>query len=151
METAKAIYLDMDGTFVDLYGVDDWLNYLISEDSYPYFVAKPLVNLSVLARQLNRIQRAGYVIGIVSWCSRDGSEEYNKQVIETKIKWLQLHLPSVSWDEIHIVEYGTPKSCVVDCPCGILFDDEKKNRMEWAKEGFAFDAENLLSILRHIV
>ena len=40
----KTINFDMDGTFVDLYGVKNWLDYLINEDITPYKTAKPLVN-----------------------------------------------------------------------------------------------------------
>lgn len=147
----KAIYLDMDGTFVDLYGVENWLDYLINEDNFPYLTAKPLVNLSVLARRLNKLQRNGYTIGIVSWLSKNGSEEYNERVTAAKKFWLQKHLPSVHWDEIHIVKYGTPKFSVVEYPDGILFDDEKQNRLDWDKMGMAFNVDNLIEILTYVL
>ena len=51
------IYLDCDGTWVDLYGVDNWLDYLLAENVYPYANAKPLVNLSLLARTIHELQR----------------------------------------------------------------------------------------------
>ena len=54
------ICFDMDGTIADLYGVDGWLNYLIAEDIRPYKEAKPIVNMNVLARRLNALQRAGH-------------------------------------------------------------------------------------------
>ena len=50
----RAIYLDCDGTFIDLYGVDDWLNDLINEKVRPYKIAQPLVNLNYLARLLKK-------------------------------------------------------------------------------------------------
>ena len=34
----KAIYFDLDGTLANLYGVENWLEYLIKEDTYPYDV-----------------------------------------------------------------------------------------------------------------
>ena len=55
----KAINFDMDGTLADFYGVENWLDYLINENPYPYEVAKPLVNMSILARRLNKLQREG--------------------------------------------------------------------------------------------
>ena len=51
------IYFDMDGTIADLYGVENWLDYLINSDATPYKVAKPLINLNSLARVLNNKQK----------------------------------------------------------------------------------------------
>ena len=53
------INFDMDGTIADLYGVENWLTYLINEDTFPYANAKPLLHLSSLARKLNTLQKAG--------------------------------------------------------------------------------------------
>jgi hypothetical protein len=146
----KAIYFDMDGTIANLYGVENWLSYLINEQTKPYREAKPLINMRELGRELNRVQNIGYQIGVVSWLSKGGSEEYNRKVTATKKTWLKKHLGSVEWDEIHIVEYGTPKSTVVRHSRGILFDDEKGNRLEWNREGMAFDVKNILEVLRNL-
>ena len=102
------IWFDMDGTIADLYGVDGWLDYLINSDVYPYANARPLLHLSALARMLNKLQREGYEIGIISWLSKSGTDEYNKAVTDAKIKWLKKHLASVQFNAIHIVKYGTP-------------------------------------------
>ena len=59
------IWFDMDGTIADLYGVKNWLPMLIDEDPTPYEIARPLVNLSRLARYLNRLQKKGFEIGII--------------------------------------------------------------------------------------
>ena len=144
----KAIYFDMDGTIANLYGVDGWLEMLINEDTTPYAKAMPLVRLATLARILNRLQKDGWHIGIVSWLSKNGSEEYNKAVTETKIEWLANHMPSVRWNEIKIVKYGTPKSMVVSKSNGILFDDEEQNRVNWT--GKAYDVHNILEILKNL-
>ncbi len=66
----KAIYFDMDGTIADLYGVENWLDSLIHEQTKPYRVAKPLVNMRKLGRLLNLLKEQGYHIGIVSWLSK---------------------------------------------------------------------------------
>ena len=142
----KAIYFDMDGTIADLYGVEGWLNDLESENERPYATAKPLIRMSALARVLNRLQREGYTIGIVSWLSKGGSDDYNEKVAYAKQKWLKQHLASVNFDEINIVKYGTPKSTAVNVQGGILFDDEEKNRTEW--NGTAFDVDNIIEILK---
>lgn len=139
----RAIYLDMDGTFVDLYGVEDWLPDLRAERVRPYVEARPLVNMSGLTRALNRLHRAGWSINIISWTSRGGSPAYNEAVATAKREWLARHMPSVKFDEIHIIEYGTPKS---SCGDGILFDDEERNRDEWP--GAAYDAKFMMNVLK---
>ena len=80
----REIWFDMDGTIANLYGVDGWLNDLINEDIRPYAVARPLINMQVLARVLNRLIKNGWAIGIVSWTSKNGTIEYNKKVAEVK-------------------------------------------------------------------
>ena len=143
----KAIYFDMDGTIADLYGVEGWLDDLIAENTRPYAEAKPLLNLSLLARYIHKAQKMGYIVGVISWLSKSGTPEYNKAVTEVKRDWLKKHLPSVEWDEIHIVEYGTPKSTCRTCP-GILFDDEERNLKEWGAG--AVIASSLLEVLRNL-
>lgn len=139
---AKKIYFDMDGTIADLYGVQGWLEDLMAGETRPYAEAKPMVNMSRLARHLNTLQRAGYEIGIISWLSKNGTDEYNRQVTETKIAWLRAHLASVEFNEIHIVKYGTPKQTLGK---GILFDDELPNREKWG-EG-AYEPKDIFEIL----
>ena len=87
----RAIYFDMDGTIANLYGVENWLAHLEAEEVTPYICAKPLCNMSLLARYLNKLQQSGYHIGIVSWTSKCGTEEYNEAVVEAKMKWLATH------------------------------------------------------------
>lgn len=142
------INFDMDGTIADLYGVENWLEYLLAEDTTPYAVATPLVRLATLARRLNTLQRNGYEIAVISWLSKSGSDEYNEKVTEVKLDWLKKHLPSVAWDRITIVPYGTPKQNFCNNPLDVLFDDEERNRENWT--GRAYDVQNILEILREI-
>ena len=141
------IWFDMDGTIADLYGVDGWLENLINEDTRPYDIAKPLVNMAYLARLLHKVQANGYEIGIISWTSRSGSDLYNGEVALAKMVWLHKHLASVEWDSIKIVPYGTNKRTA--CGGGILFDDEQGNRDTWG-EG-AYSPENILSVLKGLL
>ena len=142
------IWFDMDGTIANLYGVENWLDYLMSEDVYPYAVATPLLRMCSLAKVLNRLQREGYGIGIISWLSKSGTTEYNAKITETKKKWLKKHLASVKWDEINIVPYGTPKEKYAK-ENDILFDDEKKNRENWTGS-IAFDVFNIMDVLKSL-
>ena len=142
------INFDMDGTIADLYGVENWLDYLIEENTFPYDIAKPLLRLSTLARKLNTLQKIGYDIAIISWLSKSGTEEYHQEVTRAKILWLQKHLPSVSWDRVTIVPYGTPKENYCYNVNDILFDDEERNRENWT--GQAFDVHDILGILTNL-
>jgi hypothetical protein len=139
----KKIWLDMDGTIADLYGVEGWLNMLIDQDPTPYRMAEPMLNMSALARLLHKAQRLGYEVGIISWLSKTATAEYDLAVTQAKVEWLELHLPSVEWNEIKIVAYGTPKHELCK---GMLFDDEEHNRREWGIG--AYEPCELLEILR---
>jgi hypothetical protein len=57
-------------------------------------------------------------------------------------------LPSIEFDEIKIVKYGTPKSEVVSIANGILFDDEEQNRKEW--KGQAYNEKEIIKILKNL-
>lgn len=141
--TKKTINFDMDGTIADLYGVDNWLSDLISYNPRPYEVAKPLINMSVLARILNKLQRKGYTINVISWLSKNSTADYDKAVTKAKKKWLATHLKSVDFDNIYIVPYGTPKHTIAS---GILFDDEEPNRTKWG-EG-AYGVDDIIEVLK---
>ena len=131
----KAIYLDMDGTIANFYGVPGWLECLERSDVHPYKVAAPLVDMHKLAAHLNSLRARGYHIGIVSWTSKNGTDEFNEATKVAKLKWLKKHLGSVVWDEIEIIPYGFPKSKAVRYPEGMLFDDELRNLDEWQSAG----------------
>lgn len=141
----RQINFDMDGTIANLYGQIDWLECILAQDEKPYREAKPLVNMSALARVLNRLQREGYEICIISWLARTTTPDYDVAVTNAKVQWLQKRLPSVQWDRINIVPYGTPKYTLGE---GILFDDEAPNREAWG-EG-AYDVDNIIKVLRNL-
>ena len=141
----KKICFDLDGTVADLYAVEGWLDMLRAFDPTPYQIAKPMLNMSALARLLHKAQRLGYEIVVISWLSRESNEIYDRVVTNAKLEWLRSHLPSVEWNEINIVAYGTPKHEIAS---GILFDDEKKNRELWG-EG-AFEPCEILDFLRQL-
>ena len=142
------INFDMDGTIANLYGVENWLEMLIAHDETPYANAKPLVNLSLLARYLNKIQRKGVEIGVISWLSKNSNEDYDKRVTNAKLRWLKKHLPSVNWDNIVVVPYGTPKENYALTENDILFDDEEQNRNNW--KGFAYTETEIFTVLKSI-
>lgn len=141
----KIINFDMDGTLNQFYEVEGWLNDLMSENPRPYIVAKPACNFNILAKRLNRLIKNGYKVRIVSWLAKNSTKDFDNLVIQAKIKWLKKHLPSVNFDKIIIVAYGTPKQTL---STGILFDDEKQNRDNW--NGIAYDVDNILEVLKNL-
>ena len=139
----RKIWFDMDGTIANRYGVNGWLEMLRAYDPTPYAQAVPMVNMSALARLLHKAQRMGYEVGVISWLSKTSDMAYDMAVTQAKIEWLENHLPSVEWNDIFIVPYGTPKH---ELCSGILFDDEKHNRDMWG-EG-AYEPSEILNFLR---
>lgn len=140
------IAFDMDGTLANLYKVNGWLADLQAENTRPYEIAEVMLNMNSLARILNRLQKNGYEIGIISWLSKCGSDSYKEEIETAKRMWLKKHLASVKFDFIEIVDYGTDKNIVCGSASDILFDDEIGNRENW--KGVAYDVENILEVLK---
>lgn len=140
------ICFDMDGTIANLYGVDGWLAMIINQDATAYKVAETLVNMNSLARLLNKLQKKGYEIGVISWLAKNGTADFNEEVTNAKKEWLAKHLKSVRFDFVEIVPYGTDKNIVRKTTTDILFDDEEGNRERW--EGIAYNVENILEVLK---
>lgn len=141
----KEIWLDMDGTFVDLYGVNGWLPMLEAEKTTPYDLAKPLVNFSELEKVLKALQKKGFLINIVSWTSKNSTPNYHEKVVKAKKSYLKRHL-NIKFDKIDIEYYGTNKGLNRN---GFLFDDEIQNRQAW--QGKANTEKDLIKKLYAIL
>ena len=146
----RTIYFDMDGTIANLYEVEDWLPKLINSDSSPYEEAKPMIDMNDLSNLLKGLQSKGVKIGIVSWLAKNSTKEYDKAVRTAKRRWLKENI-DITFDEIHIVKYGTRKDYIVRDKNGILFDDELNNRNKW--RGLAIDPteEDINEVLRKLM
>lgn len=142
------ICFDMDGTIANLYGVDNWLAMLINHDETPYREATTLVNMNSLARLLNKLQKLGIEIGIISWLAKGSNADYDERVKQAKLAWLKKHLKSVHFDFIEIVSYGTDKNIVCKSSADILFDDEQANRDNW--NGKAYNVHEIIKTLKEI-
>lgn len=140
------IYFDLDGTLADFYSVDNWLRKILENDSSPYREARPLHNFSYLAKLMHKCQKKGIEFSIISWGSKNSTENFLTAVADEKRKWLKTHLPSVQFSEIIIVPYGTPKENYKNSHFDILFDDEQANRKNW-KNG-AFEPQYIIPILK---
>ena len=138
----------MDGTIADLYGVENWLVDLRNETARPYKVAKGFVNLSLLARYLNKLKQSGYKIGVISWTSMESSKQYENEVAAAKIHWLINHLSSVWFDEVNIVPYGTEKNSF-NRGNDLLFDDDIRVRENWSGE--SYPPERIFDVLHDLI
>ena len=145
----RTIWFDMDGTLNRFYDVPNWLPKLRSFDPSPYAEAEVMHNMSLLARYLNKLQKMGYRIGIISWLAKDSTYEYDRQVAEIKREWLQIHLGSVRFDAIHITSYGVPKELYMTASDDILFDDNAEIRGEW--DGEAYEPCEIIRVLKELV
>lgn len=145
----RTIWFDLDGTLNRFYDVPDWLPKLRSFDPSPYAEAEVMHNMSLLARYLNKLQKMGYRIGIISWLSKNSTKEYDKAVKKVKLEWLKVHLGSVKFNEINITRYGVPKELYMDTLDDILFDDNALIREQWT--GKAYEPDEMLSILKELI
>lgn len=147
------VYFDMDGTIADLYSVENWLQKLRAEDASPYADAKPLCDMNEIIPKLKQLQYLGIKVGVLSWCAKQATKEYNVAVRKAKRLWLKEQLHNFKFDEIHIVPYGTPKARIAKDD-GWLIDDEDLNRFQWElKRGDSFDPtkETIIEILDKIL
>ena len=150
----KTINFDMDGTIANLYGVENWLDYLLNANPLPYIQAKTMVNMSLLARYIHKLQANGIKVNIISWLSKNSTEDYNTIVTKAKLEWLKNHLPSVNFDNIYIIPYGTPKHDLLpNDESNILFDDEINNLSNWVlnNRGYGVFPDSIFQVMRELV
>ena len=127
----KMVCFDMDGTIADLYGVKGWLNDLRNENPRPYIEAKPMWDMRKLADALKALN---VEIRIITWLSKDSSDEYKDAVRKAKLEWLKEQ--GFPFDKYHGVQYGATKADSVrkylaEDETAILIDDNAKIRSGW--------------------
>lgn len=147
----KMLVFDMDGTIANLYGVENWLGMLRSENPLPYEIAPPMYDMIELAEVLNELKTKGWKIVITTWLSKNATKNYDDAVRKAKKEWLaKFNFP---YDEIHCVKYGTTKAnCTRNkADFQILIDDNKKIRDGWTL-GTTFNANyNVMKFLKALV
>ena len=147
----KVIVFDMDGTIVDFYGVEGWLDDLHASNPRPYKVAKPLVDMVVLNELLKLLKVQGWTICVTSWLSNGSSKNFDKLVRTAKRNWLAKY--DFPYDEIHLVKYGTTKANCTRHHKGyqVLVDDNADVRKGW-NLGHTINAnEDILSALAELL
>lgn len=151
MDDNKTLVFDMDGTIADFYGVANWLEYLINEDTTPYDVANPMYNMEYLKGLLLVLKYQGWRVVVTTWLAKDGSKEYNDRTRKAKLDWLEKY--DFPYDEIHLVKYGTTKANCTRKIGGyqVLFDDNEKVRKGWNLGDTVNANENILKYLEKLV
>lgn len=144
------IYFDMDGTIVNLYGVTNWLSKLQASDASPYIEAEPMVEAGEFQLLLAILQNRGFKIGVISWLAKDSEKSYDKMVRNAKKNWLKENFPEITFDEMHIVKYGTRKDYVAKDKFGIIFDDDERVRNTWRGLPINPNCEDIIEKLREI-
>lgn len=155
MANVKMVCFDMDGTIADLYAVEGWLPMLRNENPTPYRMAEPMWDMAELAEVLAAVMAIGIEVRIVTWLSKDSSEEYKDEVRLAKREWLaEQNFP---FDHFHGVQYGATKADSVrrylnEGETAILIDDNDRVREGWTL-GETIDptTEDIIEILRTLI
>lgn len=147
MTTQKTLVFDMDGTLVDLYRVQDWLEDLRAHNPRPYILAQPMYDMEVLNAVLLALKANGWRIAVTSWLAKESTKEYDRMVRDAKLACLDaLNFP---YDEVHLVKYGTTKANCTRHLGGyqILVDDNTAVRKGWTLGDTINANENILEKL----
>lgn len=156
----KLLVFDMDGTLVDFYGVNGWLEAIRAEKVDPYRDAKPLVDMKKLVSMLNKLKEAGAIdIAIVTWGAKESSKDFLKETRKAKKAWLDEY--GFPYDTFHCIKYGSckryPVSATAEKNKGripesqILFDDNKEVREDWNKWNESVSHDKMLDYLAEMV
>lgn len=125
------VYLDMDGTIFDLYGQNNWLEKLRTEDDTVFTGDRRMVTEEVLR---THFPADTYDVRVLSMTPKDATDEYCERVIARKNEWLDRYFPSIT-KRIYR-KYGHNKN-LKNSKYAILIDDSEPIRNSW--NGLAFD------------
>lgn len=125
------VYLDMDGTIANLYGIENWLPRLRNEDSKIFLECAPLITEQKL---FETFPEEKFEIKILSMTPKGASKEYCKDVQNQKNIWLDKYFPKLK-NRIYRT-YGHNKN-LRNSFHAILVDDSAPIRENW--NGLAID------------
>ena len=150
----KMICFDMDGTIADLYGVDNWLAKLRAEDASAYTEAAAMWDMEELNSVLRALQNKGVEVRVITWLSKDSSEEFKIATRKAKREWLEkVNFP---FDKFHGVQYGATKAdsvrnSLASNETAVLIDDNDKVRNGWnLGKTINPTTENIIEVLKKL-
>jgi len=121
----KTVYLDMDGTIANLYGIENWLPRLRAEDKTIFLECEPMISEKEL---LNKFPTENFEMKILSMTPLNATENYCLDVINQKNEWLNKYFPSIT-KRIY-KPYGHNKN-LKNSENAILIDDSEPIRKSW--------------------
>lgn len=121
----KTVYLDMDGTIANLYGIENWLPRLRAEDKTIFLECEPMISEKEL---LDKFPIENFEMKILSMTPLNATENYCLDVINQKNEWLNKHFPSIT-KRIY-KPYGHNKN-LKNSKNAILIDDSEPIRDSW--------------------
>lgn len=155
---SKEIIFDLDGTIADLYGVNNWMQELDAGNVTPYQMADLMYDEVMLNSCLDLLKELNYTIKIVSWGSKTvvGNKEALYEIEKAKKEWLKKY--GIPYQELHVIDYGTPKSNFINSTFSILIDDSLEVQDEFLHSNkgcvkMVIDAanENILDCLIELI
>lgn len=123
----EVVYLDMDGTIFDLYGVEGWLSKLENEESGLFRDLKPMITEEELFKLY---PEELYEIRILSMTPKMASPRYIDQVKFEKDLSLEKHFPKLRAGKRIYLKYGFNKN-LKGSKNAILIDDSESVRKTW--------------------
>lgn len=152
----KNLIFDMDGTIADFYSVDNWLKYLNEKNALPYIAAKPIKELNEIIPILYELKNKGYRIIVTSWLAKESDKQFKNETRAAKRFWLDYY--GFPFDELHLVQYNTPKAYCTKRHKGlqVLFDDNKEVRKQFEnyksqEENIAVSNDKMLEFLKKLL
>ena len=118
----QIVYLDMDGTIANLYGMENWLEKLRNEVEGLFLECEPFLTENELK---NYFPTEEFELRICSMTPLNATEEYCQVVINEKNQWLDKYFPSIT-HRVYMV-YGHNKN-LKNSVNHILVDDNETIR-----------------------
>ena len=123
----KVLNFDMDGTIVNLYQMNNWLENL-EKEQLDFSLAAPIFNDNFI-NKIIELKKIGFYIQIITWLPPT-SIEYQAMVSKQKLEWIRKYFPII--DAYYILPYGKNKASVCNkYDLNFLIDDNVEVVNSW--------------------
>lgn len=126
------IAFDLDGTLFDLYGKENWLELLRSENPSAFegdFL--PEIAISNLYSIMEKLANIGVIFEVITWLPKFASADYENKCSAVKKRWVKENLPFIT--NTACISYGVPKQKAINRKTGkmYLIDDNEEVGKVW--------------------